>query len=113
LYSRSAEAAERFAAEMSAQLGLAVQHAGSPSAAIVCTATGSTTPLFDDGDLPPGTHIHAIGSYRPETSYSAAPRVESARLTSLVKFDAAPYSVPLDFCRAIPEPTRLPGAAHE
>ena len=33
---------------------------------IVCTATTSTTPVFDGNDLRPDAHINAIGSYRPE-----------------------------------------------
>jgi ornithine cyclodeaminase len=32
---------------------------------IVC-ATTSTTPVFDGHDLQPGTHINAIGAYRPD-----------------------------------------------
>jgi len=33
---------------------------------IVCTATTSSTPVFADGDLKPGAHISAIGSYTPD-----------------------------------------------
>ncbi len=33
---------------------------------IVCTATTSSTPVFDDRDLRPGIHINAIGSYTTE-----------------------------------------------
>ncbi len=33
---------------------------------IICTATTSSTPLFDDADVRPGTHINAIGAYTPE-----------------------------------------------
>ncbi|MBC8162168.1 MAG: ornithine cyclodeaminase [Roseiflexaceae bacterium] len=32
---------------------------------VVCLATASPTPLFDDADLRPGTHINGIGSYAP------------------------------------------------
>lgn len=32
---------------------------------IICTATTSSTPLFEDVDVKPGTHISAIGSYTP------------------------------------------------
>ncbi len=32
---------------------------------VVCTATSSPTPLFADAELRPGTHINAIGAYRP------------------------------------------------
>ena len=33
---------------------------------IVCTATTSSTPVFSNSDLKPGTHISAIGSYTPD-----------------------------------------------
>jgi len=33
---------------------------------IICTATTSSQPVFDDGDLKPGVHINGIGSYTPE-----------------------------------------------
>ena len=33
---------------------------------IVCTATTSPTPVFADGDLKPGAHVTAVGSYTPE-----------------------------------------------
>jgi len=33
---------------------------------IVCTATTSSTPVFADADIKPGTHISAIGSYTPD-----------------------------------------------
>lgn len=33
---------------------------------IICTATTSSTPVFDGKDLEPGTHINAIGSFKPE-----------------------------------------------
>jgi ornithine cyclodeaminase len=30
---------------------------------IVCTTTTSKSPVFDDGDVPHGVHINAVGSY--------------------------------------------------
>ncbi len=33
---------------------------------IVCTATTSSTPVFDGRSVRPGTHINAIGSYTPQ-----------------------------------------------
>lgn len=36
------------------------------NADIICTATTSTKPVFDDKDLNAGTHISAVGSYLPE-----------------------------------------------
>jgi ornithine cyclodeaminase/alanine dehydrogenase-like protein (mu-crystallin family) len=62
--------ADAFAARMSAELKIAVGVAETPRAAladadIVCTATTSNTAVFDDADLAPGTHINAIGVYKP------------------------------------------------
>ncbi|MFC2169020.1 ornithine cyclodeaminase family protein [Acidobacteriota bacterium] len=33
---------------------------------VICAATTSFTPVFNDTDLKPGTHINGIGSYTPE-----------------------------------------------
>ena len=33
---------------------------------IICTATTSAVPVFNDRDVSPGTHINGIGSYLPE-----------------------------------------------
>lgn len=64
-----AGAAEVFAKEMSARLGLEIEPASSPAALaqadIVSTATTSAAPVFADGDLKLGVHINAIGSYKP------------------------------------------------
>ena len=44
---------------------------GQPSAVaeadIVCTCTSSSETLFDGGLLPPGSHVNAIGAYRPHS----------------------------------------------
>jgi alanine dehydrogenase len=45
---------------------------------IICTATTSTTPVFADADLKPGTHISAIGSYTPEMQEVPAETVARA-----------------------------------
>jgi ornithine cyclodeaminase/alanine dehydrogenase-like protein (mu-crystallin family) len=67
VYSRDAERRENFAREMSQLLGVAVEPADDPKQAaaekgIVITTTTSKTPVFDDRDLSPGTHLNAIGS---------------------------------------------------
>lgn len=67
VYSESAEA---YAKRMGEQLGIDVSVAGSATEAlaeadVVCTATTSTTPVFEDADVMPGTHINAIGVYKP------------------------------------------------
>lgn len=33
---------------------------------VICTATNSRTPVFDDALVRPGTHINAVGSFRPD-----------------------------------------------
>ena len=33
---------------------------------VICTATTSQEPVFDDADLKPGVHINAIGAFTPE-----------------------------------------------
>jgi len=67
----SVEAAARtFAQDMGPALSVEVLVAGSSAEAvqqadIVCTATVSSTPVFADAEVAPGTHINAIGSYKP------------------------------------------------
>ncbi len=64
-----ARAAAAFAAEMGRALGLEIEPADAPTALrdadIVSTATTSAVPVFRDGDLMPGVHINAVGSYKP------------------------------------------------
>lgn len=71
VYDMRPEQARRYAEEMSARLGIPVHVAATPAEAvrpadIICTATTSTTPVFNDADVRPGTHINAIGAYTPE-----------------------------------------------
>ncbi len=33
---------------------------------VICTATTARTPVFDDADVRPGTHVNAVGAYTPE-----------------------------------------------
>ena len=58
---------------------------GSPSEAldgadIACLATTSTVPVFNDGDLPDGIHINAIGSFKPGEREVPAETVARARV---------------------------------
>lgn len=50
------------------------------NADIICTATTSATPVFDDKDLKPGTHISAVGSYTPEMQEVPAETVRRAKV---------------------------------
>lgn len=59
---------ENYAEEMSEKLGIDIIVAKDKSelqkADIVCTATTSSIPVFDDTDIAPGTHINGVGSYK-------------------------------------------------
>ncbi len=62
-----------------------IRPAGSPGEAvrgaqIVCAATSSRTPVFDDRDLAPGTHINGIGSFTPEMQEIPVETVRRARV---------------------------------
>jgi len=75
--------AESFAREMGPALGLDVEPARSPADAlrdadVVCTATTSPAPVFSDGDLRPGVHINAVGSYQPAVQEVPAETVRRA-----------------------------------
>lgn len=57
-----------FCAHMAEQLGIPVRAADDARAAVeaadlICTATNTSTPLFDGAWLRAGTHINAIGAY--------------------------------------------------
>ncbi len=66
-------AAEAFAADMAGRLGLSVLAVSTAAEAlagaqVVCTATTSTAPVFDDRDLAAGVHINAVGAWQPRTA---------------------------------------------
>src|SRR5260221_13967219 len=50
------------------------------NADIICTATTSLQPLFDDKDVKSGTHISAIGAYTPEMQEVPVETVARARI---------------------------------
>lgn len=50
------------------------------NADIICTATTSTKPVFDDAHVKPGTHISAVGSYTPEMQEVPAETLQRARI---------------------------------
>jgi ornithine cyclodeaminase/alanine dehydrogenase-like protein (mu-crystallin family) len=55
--------AQALADELAADVGGPEAVAG---ADVVCTCTTSAAPLFDGALLAPGTHVNAIGAYRPD-----------------------------------------------
>jgi ornithine cyclodeaminase/alanine dehydrogenase-like protein (mu-crystallin family) len=70
VFSRSRDHSQLFATEMGREPWAppSISAADTPAAAvreadIICTATTSSTPVFDGHDLRPGTHINAVGGY--------------------------------------------------
>ena len=49
-------------------------------ATVICAATSSSTPVFDDSDICPGAHINGIGSYRPAMQEIPVETVKRARV---------------------------------
>jgi len=79
------EQAAAYADEMSQRLSLPVEMASTPSEAarradVICTATTASTPVFDDADVRPGTHINAVGAYTPQMQEIPAETVLRARV---------------------------------
>ena len=75
VYDPNSEAAKTFASEMGilgGKIPEQVNVASTPADAVkdadvICTATTSGTPVFDDRDVKDGTHINAAGAYTPDT----------------------------------------------
>ena len=85
VYDAVPERAAAYAAEMGQRLSLPVEVASTPSEAahradVICTATTSSTPVFDDADVQPGTHINAVGAYTPQMQEIPAETVLRARV---------------------------------
>lgn len=85
VFDTSLEQAKAFAKEMAGKGSVPkeLRVASSPGQAlseadIVCTATTSSTPVFEDSDLKPGTHVSAVGSYMPEMQEVPAATVARA-----------------------------------
>jgi ornithine cyclodeaminase/alanine dehydrogenase-like protein (mu-crystallin family) len=79
------ERAAAYAEEMSEELSLIVRLAGTPAEAVraadvICTATTSPTPVFEDADVRPGAHINAVGAYTPRTREIPGDTVSRAKV---------------------------------
>lgn len=85
VWSRTQAGAERFAAEMRERFGVRVSVAASAERAVrgadvICTVTGSTTPVLEGAWLAPGAHLNAVGAARPDWRELATDAVRRARL---------------------------------
>ena len=79
------EAAQSLASQMSQCLNVQILIGDKSDLAvreadIICTATASATPVFVDRDVELGTHINAIGSYKPEVQEIPEKTVARARI---------------------------------
>lgn len=79
------ERARAMIAELAGREGICadLRPAGSAAQAVaradvVCAATTSTSPVFDDADLRDGTHVNAVGSYQPHVQEIPAETVVRA-----------------------------------
>lgn len=101
--------AELLADGIDANLGDATSAA---DADVVCCCTTSTTPVFADGDLQPGTHVNAVGAYRLDMA--ELPAATLARALLVVESIEATLAEAGDIVAAI-EAGALPqaGFAHE
>ncbi len=85
VYDVSPEQAAAYAGEMSQRLSLTVRVAETPAEAVrqadvICTATTSSNPVFEDSDVRPGTHINAVGAYTPQMQEIPAETVLRAKV---------------------------------
>ena len=85
VYDPNKDRAEEYAAEMRGKLGIEIHIANTPSQAvraadIICTATTSSTPVFEDADLQPGCHINAVGAYTAEMQEVPVETIQRAKI---------------------------------
>jgi ornithine cyclodeaminase/alanine dehydrogenase-like protein (mu-crystallin family) len=78
-------AAEAYAREMSAALGIEVAAMDNAAEAvrdadIICAATSARSPVFADADLKQGVHVNGAGSYQPDMQEVPAETVLRARV---------------------------------
>ena len=67
--------------DIGARAGAARDLAEATTAAdVICAATTSATPVFDDAHIQPGTHINAVGAYTPAMQEIPGATVARARV---------------------------------
>lgn len=87
IYDLNNQAAESMKVELAGQSPIPsdIRIASSPTQAVVnadviCTATTSKKPVFEDQDLKPGVHINGVGSYTPEMQEIPATTVARSKV---------------------------------
>jgi len=72
-----------------------------PLADIICTATTSKTPVFEDKDLKPGVHINAVGAFTP--TMQEIPSATIARSRVIVDLFSHAYAEAGDLINPVKE----------
>jgi ornithine cyclodeaminase/alanine dehydrogenase-like protein (mu-crystallin family) len=84
LYDVDAQAAINLRDQMQDKLGIPLSIEKDmgrlKKADVICTATGSDTPLFSKDEISMGVHINAIGSYKPHMQEISPGIIKSCRL---------------------------------
>jgi alanine dehydrogenase len=87
VYDVNSQAAKGFVQELAGKgrIPADLRVSSSPAEAVgradvICTATTSRMPVFADGDLKPGAHINAVGSFTPQMQEVPGQTVGRARL---------------------------------
>ena len=86
IYDPNPRAAKLFAEEMGKQgapipqeIAVATSpHQAAAEAEVICTATTSSSPVFEDGSIKPGVHLNGVGSYTPAMQEIPAQTVHRA-----------------------------------
>ncbi len=68
---------------------------------VICTATTSKSPVYDDADLPDGVHINAVGAFTPEMQETPSQTI--ARATVVVDNVEAAYAEAGDLINPVRE----------
>ena len=85
VYDTDAGRARDFAEEMESRVEATIRVAADPDKAakaadVICTVTTSARPVFADGSVRPGTHINAVGVFKPHMQEIPAATVARARV---------------------------------
>jgi len=87
IFNPTLDKARTFAEEMAGRNSIPkdIRVVNTPRAAIenadiICTATTSSKPVFDDNDIKPGAHISAVGAYTPQMQEAPVETVARARI---------------------------------
>lgn len=84
VFARQRERAAAFAERLGVELGIAADAPSDRTAVaeadIICSATTATEAVFADDHIGDGTHINAVGAYRPDMCEVPAATLKRARL---------------------------------